>query len=111
MLNEDQLKIAQRALDYLMANADLTKDEMAAAKHAYVKLDPFIDGDSIASVWSVEDVYSLITDEDGEPVENAITVGEARQVLRLVDRTHDATIGINWDVLEVGLETVRREHA
>src|SRR5258708_1215905 len=111
MLNEDQLKIARRALDYLMANADLTKDEMVAAKHAYVKLDPFIDGDSIASVWSVEDVYSLITDEDGEPVENAITVEEARQVLKLVDRTHDATIGINWDVLEVGLETVRREHA
>lgn len=63
-------------------------------------------GDTIASLWSVEDVYSLSTDEDGEP-DNSITTEEAREVLRLADSEHDATIGINWDVLETHLDYVR----
>jgi len=105
MLNEDQLKIAQRALDYLMANADLTPNEKYAAQCAYVKLDPFIDGDSIASVWSVEDVYSLHTDDDGEP-DGSITPEQARAVLKAADNDHDANIGINWDVLEYHLDMI-----
>lgn len=43
MFNEDQLKIMQRAVDYLMANADLTRSEMRAANRAYDKLDELID--------------------------------------------------------------------
>lgn len=63
------------------------------------------DGDMIASLWSVEDVYSLKTDDDGEP-DGSITVGQARQVLQLADRNHDASIGINWDTLRCHLDEV-----
>ncbi len=40
---EDQLKIMQRALDYLITNAELTPSEKRAATAAYEGLDEYID--------------------------------------------------------------------
>ena len=44
----------------------------------------------IASIWSIEDVQEVRPD---------LTDDQAWEVLQQVERAHDATIGINWDVL------------
>jgi hypothetical protein len=50
-----------------------------------------VDPNSIAIFWSIEDV---------QEVARHLTDDQAREVLDAVKRRHDATIGINWDVLE-----------
>jgi hypothetical protein len=95
------------------------------------------DGDTIASLWSVEDVDSLEPDceveqisKDGEDdgltwyhcythemdtlMDNMceecpapITTEQARAVLAAAAVNHDAEQGINWDVLRAHLEDVR----
>lgn len=48
--------------------------------------------DEIAIIWSVEDIKTQcpwLSDED------------AYEVLCRLDHKHDATIGINWDVIDV----------
>ena len=44
----------------------------------------------IASIWSIGDVQEVRPD---------LTDDQAWEVLQQVERAHDATIGINWDVL------------
>lgn len=92
-------------------------------------VDSMLRGDTIASVWGTDDVQSLSNmcdiqngycekhgedvDEQGncpdaDPEATAITDEEAREVLSLADSEHDATIGINWDVLQCHLDYIRR---
>ena len=52
--------------------------------------------DKIAVIWGVEDVQDLAENEGIE-----LTKEEARDILRTALRRHDASIGINWTVLEV----------
>ncbi len=47
---------------------------------------------SISIVWSVEDVLSVRPD---------LTEEQAWEVLKSIKNHHDATIGINWDVLNI----------
>ena len=54
----------------------------------------------IKIVWSVDDVKSIAAD---------LTDDECRQVLSLAEKYHDATVGINWDVLEVWVDKVRAQ--
>jgi hypothetical protein len=44
----------------------------------------------IAAIWSIEDVQEVRPD---------LTEGQCWEVLEATWRYHDATIGINWDVL------------
>src|SRR5262249_61333629 len=46
----------------------------------------------IASIWSIEDVQS---------VRSGLTDDQTWEVLQWVRKCHDATIGINWDVLKI----------
>ena len=46
--------------------------------------------DWIASWWSIKDIQSERPDLNDD---------QAREVLLLVDRRHDASIGINWDFI------------
>jgi hypothetical protein len=55
---------------------------------------------SIAIAWCVEDVKEVASD---------LTDKECRQVLQLAKTYHDATVGINWDVLEELAVIVRDE--
>ena len=50
-----------------------------------------LEDDEIAIVWSVADVLDISPD---------LTHDQALDVLHRVDRKHDATIGINWDVID-----------
>lgn len=48
------------------------------------------DPDWLANWWSIEDVQGERPD---------LTDDQAREVLRLIDRQHDAEIGINWQFI------------
>ena len=54
----------------------------------------------ITITWCIEDVESISED---------LTDDECREVLRLAKKNHDATIGINWDVLETWADQVRSD--
>ncbi len=54
--------------------------------------------DTIAISWDIYDVRSL---------DRSITKAQAREVLRLLDREHDANIGINWDAIQTWIDYVK----
>ena len=56
--------------------------------------------DEISINWCIEDVKSIAED---------LTDEECRKVLQLAKKNHDATIGINWEVLEMWADHVRSE--
>lgn len=68
---------------------DLEGDEVAE-----VQEDP----DEILISWCVDDVKSIAPD---------LTNEQCREVLCRAKQDHDATIGINWEVLEVIADAVR----
>jgi len=49
------------------------------------------DSDYLYSSWHVDDILCRRPD---------LTIDQCREVLRTLDRYHDATIGINWDVID-----------
>jgi hypothetical protein len=51
--------------------------------------------DEIAIVWHIDDVKEVRPD---------LTDEQCRAVLRQADERHDATIGINWEVLEINAD-------
>lgn len=63
-----------------------------------------IEGDTIAMVWSDEDVKGRM-----EELSIELDVGEIRDVLSLLDNEHDACIGINWDMIDFWIDHVANE--
>lgn len=59
------------------------------------------DKDSISISWHIDDVKEIAPD---------LTDDQCREVLQNADNDHDATIGVNWDVLEYHVDEVREEH-
>lgn len=55
--------------------------------------------EDISVTWCVEDVLE---------VDDSLSDYQARLVLRRLDVDHDATIGINWDVIEYTIGAMRR---
>ncbi len=56
---------------------------------------------SISIIWHIDDVRMAF--------DNPITDDQCRQVLRRVDKWHDANIGVTWDVLRSYAEQVTDE--
>lgn len=52
-------------------------------------------GDAIAIYWHIDDVKA---------VDNSLTDEQARIVLERLKNKHDATIGINWDTIDVVID-------
>ena len=46
---------------------------------------------AIALIWTIDDVQA---------VDSSISDDEARAILQMIYRNHDANIGINWEVIE-----------
>lgn len=66
--------------------------------------------DKIAVVWCVHDVKSMtIAGSDLDAEDSWMTDEEARDILREMDNRHDASIGINWDVIEVYVDDLKYE--
>ena len=61
--------------------------------------------DIITITWSIEDVLSLEPENDKDILSNE----EARDVLALADKHHDACHGICWDTLEVYIGIILSE--
>ena len=52
---------------------------------------------TITIIWSIEDVMGVNTD---------LTEAQAWEVLKLVERQHDATTGITWETLAIAAEQI-----
>ena len=50
---------------------------------------------TITISWSIEDVLSL---------DSSLTRYEAKQILLIAKTAHDASVGINWEVLQVHID-------
>ncbi|MEZ6129162.1 MAG: hypothetical protein R3C59_10810 [Planctomycetaceae bacterium] len=74
------------------ALSDLIVDEAFAFRIIDFDLSP---EDSISLVWTIDDVLAVRPD---------LTAEQARVALRQLKRTHDATIGVNWDVIAIVVE-------
>lgn len=59
-------------------------------------LDSIERGDAVAIIWTVNDII----DYASEILDTELTLDEAREILSDMHRKHDASIGINWDVVE-----------
>ena len=64
--------------------------------------------DEISIKWSIDDVKSLDEQRENHNI-TALTDGECRVVLGLAEKYHDATVGINWDILEACIDIVREK--
>ena len=60
--------------------------------------------DSISIGWEIEDVR-----EEARRKGQELTLDESRETLRLAKKNHDASIGINWEVLSIWIDYVINE--
>jgi hypothetical protein len=109
MFSEDVLKAIKVALlRYKNTGLNTVPEKLEAYHKAVTLINALLDGDAIASLWWVDDVYGLTDDEHYEcGTPRDITLEQARDTLRLAERNHNAEIGINWDSLRSALETVK----
>lgn len=56
--------------------------------------------DEISIVWCIEDILGQ---------DSTLTKQEAREVLQLLERKHDAGIGINWDVIDCMIDIYKQD--
>ena len=61
-------------------------------------------GDAIAVTWHIDDIQCRNDENDDCVGYKQLTDDEARGILLKMERYHDATIGINWDVIDVYLD-------
>jgi len=54
--------------------------------------------DTFCSVWSIVDIT-----ERAKELKIKVTKKQAREIAGTIERRHDATIGINWDVIDAHL--------
>lgn len=57
--------------------------------------------DRIDSSWWIDDVKSL---------DESLTDEQCREILQAVNNNHDATVGINWDVLQAEIDSYKEEN-
>lgn len=55
--------------------------------------------DNITITWDIEDVLQQ---------DNTLTIEQAREVLQMLKQQHDACIGINWDVIDCTIDSLKR---
>ena len=55
-----------------------------------------IKGDKMIITWCIQDVV-----EQAKGREIELTDEQAMEILGLMDRYHDCTVGMNWDVIDV----------
>jgi len=53
---------------------------------------------SISIVWHIDDI---------KEVDNTLTNDQARKVLQVLKKTHDASVGINWEVISYTIDAMK----
>jgi hypothetical protein len=70
------------------------------------------DQDTITIRWGIDDVKAqydtMFTDWDAEPECGPLNDDDFRQILRFVDKAHDANVGISWEVIEAHIDSFIR---
>ena len=84
-----------RVVDYLVEQNFIKPDDKDVAAH--MVREKFRDRESIG--WHVSDVI-----DRAEQIGVELTETEARDILFTAIQRHDATVGLNWDVLDVHIE-------
>lgn len=69
----------------------IAEAEMAVKRH--------FDPDWMSEWWHKDDIHEQANNWDSDEP-NEITDDEAREILRLMEKYHDCSIGINWDVID-----------
>lgn len=64
--------------------------------------------DWIASWWHIDDVLGQSHGWDDDAIPK-VSEDEAREVLRRVEKYHDCTFGINWEVIDFYIDRVIEE--
>ena len=69
------------------------------------------DGNAITllSEWSAEDIQWCAKGFD-DSKEDILTAKECGEVLELLERKHDCSIGINWDVIDYHIKDVKEKN-
>lgn len=113
MLNEVNTKAIQFAIQYTLTHdKTLTDDEKNVLRSGRDLFEQLVNGDTIASLWSVEDVQEAANqehgydDEDEEVPSHLVDEATARRVLKLCESEHDAEQGINWETIKHWLDYV-----
>lgn len=104
MFDRETLPAVISALE-MRLKVDLPERGKQVLERALLQARALERGDVMASIWTLEDVYSLCEDWEGN-ITIKITDAEAREVLANAERNHNAEIGINWDVLRAELDDV-----
>lgn len=89
-------------VDMLKSNKATDPYDLTMAERSLADMQALADGTQIASVWGIDDVYSVAQEREYGDV----TEEQAKEVLRQVERNHDANYGINWDTLADTLYTI-----
>ncbi len=111
MFNQDTLRATIVALEFRerqLANDPKMEQALAHTQRALLEVKSLERGDTMASLWTTDDVFGLCENWEGETTIK-ITDDEARRVLSYAEHQHDAEIGINWDVLRSCLDDVLSE--
>lgn len=70
------------------------------------------DQDTITIRWGIDDVKAqydtMFTDWDVEPECGPLNDDDFRQILRFVNKAHDANVGISWEVIEAHIDSFIR---
>lgn len=118
MINEQVLDVLHCALLRYKntGGVDNRTEHAIAFDRALGLVDALRAGDVIASMWWIDDVFSIMY-KDGEedwdseagwePTSEEVSI--ARDTLRLVEKSHNAEIGINWEVIREALVVVQEK--
>jgi hypothetical protein len=70
------------------------------------------DQDTITIRWGIDDVKAqydtMFTDWDVEPECGPLNDDDFRQILRFINKAHDANVGISWEVVEAHIDSFIR---
>lgn len=67
-------------------------------KHITPKL---IDPDYLSTWWNISDVFDA-----AETMGVDLSVQQAQDVLSFIRANHDASVGVNWEVIELAIERI-----
>lgn len=100
------MTISDQILELVDSAGDMPRSDLQGAAEAIamniVNQATADDPDTITVSWHVDDVHEIAPD---------LNLEQQRHVLAIVKSKHDATIGINWDVLGVIADLVRETEA
>jgi hypothetical protein len=99
----ENLQVLLEAIEKAKTYVNLPPSILNAVHDVQEEFKDELKGDAINISWHIDDVKAL-GHESGFEDENELTDEECRDILTSIERKHDATIGINWDVIQVYID-------